>query len=72
MSIIDPNTIMGIDWAEHIDNMKFPLLKVAYPELIAKELCSVQPMESNFIGDFYKAIDKTKEVEFFKEEEFNL
>ncbi len=61
----------NIDWTKHIDEVSKSFPKLDFPKLIAKELCSVQPMTSDLIGNFYKIVEKTK-FEFFKEEEFEI
>lgn len=73
MSILDPNTKIGIDLSswDSSKTIRIPLLRRHFPKLIAKELVSVQPMTKPLYWEPY-GFTKPIEQEFFKEEEFNI
>jgi len=73
MSILDPNTEIGIDLSswDRSKTIRIPLLRQYFPKLIAKELVSVQPMGKPSYWEPYDFVSPI-EQEFFKEEEFNI
>jgi hypothetical protein len=58
----------------NFDKITLPLMRNHYPSLMAKQLVSVQPMDSNLLPDLLEALKEREilEKEFIKEEEFRV